>query len=77
MLDETAIRRRARELGVRTDYAEKDYVNSWVLYCASIGPVSGRSLRQLDDLALAPVEDLPDLVERLLTFLEKSFALLS
>ena len=28
-------------------------------------------------LALAPVEDLPDLVERLLTFLEKSFALLS
>jgi len=32
MLDEAAIRRRARELGVRTDYAEKDYVNSWVLY---------------------------------------------
>jgi predicted nucleotidyltransferase component of viral defense system len=32
MLDETAIRRRARELGVRTDYAGKDYVNSWVLY---------------------------------------------
>jgi hypothetical protein len=32
MLDETAIRRLARELGVRTDYAEKDYVNSWVLY---------------------------------------------
>lgn len=32
MRDETAIRRLARELGVRTDYAEKDYVNSWVLY---------------------------------------------
>jgi predicted nucleotidyltransferase component of viral defense system len=32
MLDEAAIRRRARELGVRADYAEKDYVNSWVLY---------------------------------------------
>lgn len=32
MLDEAAIRRRARELGVRTDYGEKDYVNSWVLY---------------------------------------------
>ena len=32
MLDEAAIRQRARELGVRTDYAEKDYVNSWVLY---------------------------------------------
>lgn len=32
MLDDTAIRRLARELGVRTDYAEKDYVNSWVLY---------------------------------------------
>ena len=32
MLDEATIRQRARELGVRTDYAEKDYVNSWVLY---------------------------------------------
>ncbi len=32
MLDDTAIRSLARELGVRTDYAEKDYVNSWVLY---------------------------------------------
>lgn len=32
MLDESAIRRLARELGVRTDFAEKDYVNSWVLY---------------------------------------------
>lgn len=32
MLDETAIRRLARDLGVRTDYAEKEYVNSWVLY---------------------------------------------
>lgn len=32
MIDETAIRRIARELGVRTDYAEKNYVNSWVLY---------------------------------------------
>lgn len=32
MLDEPAIRRLARELGVRTDYAEKEYVNSWVLY---------------------------------------------
>ncbi|HKL28138.1 MAG TPA: nucleotidyl transferase AbiEii/AbiGii toxin family protein [Natrialbaceae archaeon] len=32
MLDETGIRQLARELGVRTDYAEKDYVNSWVLY---------------------------------------------
>ena len=77
MLDKATIRRRARELGVRTDYAEKDYTNPWVLYCASIGPVSGRSLRQLDDLALAPVEDFPDLVECLLTFLEKSFSLFS
>lgn len=32
MIDETDIRRIARELGVRTDYAEKNYVNSWVLY---------------------------------------------
>jgi predicted nucleotidyltransferase component of viral defense system len=32
MIEEPAIRRLARELGVRTDYAEKDYVNSWVLY---------------------------------------------
>jgi predicted nucleotidyltransferase component of viral defense system len=32
MLDEADIRRRVRDLGVRTDYAEKDYVNSWVLY---------------------------------------------
>jgi predicted nucleotidyltransferase component of viral defense system len=32
MLNETAIRRLARDLGVRTDYVEKDYVNSWVLY---------------------------------------------
>lgn len=32
MIDEMAIRRIARELGVRTDYAEKNYVNSWVLY---------------------------------------------
>lgn len=33
MIDEAAIRRLARERGVRTDYAEKDYVNSWVLFC--------------------------------------------
>ena len=32
MIDEAAIRRLARERGVRTDFAEKDYVNSWVLY---------------------------------------------
>jgi len=32
MIDETAVRRIARNLGVRTDYAEKNYVNSWVLY---------------------------------------------
>jgi len=32
MLDEAAVRRLSRELGVRTDFAEKDYVNSWVLY---------------------------------------------
>lgn len=32
MLDEPAIRRLARQLGVRTNYAEQDYVNSWVLY---------------------------------------------
>jgi len=32
MLGEPAIRRLARERGVRTDFAEKDYVNSWVLY---------------------------------------------
>lgn len=32
MIDETDVRRIARELGVRTDYAEKNYVNSWVLY---------------------------------------------
>lgn len=32
MRDEASIRRLARRLGVRTDYAEKDYVNSWMLY---------------------------------------------
>lgn len=32
MLDDTDIRQLARKLGVRTDYAEKEYVNSWVLY---------------------------------------------
>ena len=31
MITESDIRRLARELGIRTDYAEKDYVNSWVL----------------------------------------------
>ena len=31
MLDEPAIRRLSQQLGVRTDYTEQDYINTWGL----------------------------------------------
>jgi predicted nucleotidyltransferase component of viral defense system len=38
MISETRLRQRARELDVRLGYAEKDYVNSWILWALYTSP---------------------------------------
>lgn len=83
MIDDTRLRMLARQTGVTAGLAEKNYVNSWILYALYTSPLAdhlvfkgGTALSKLyfpgiwrfsEDLDFTATEPLPDLAQQLET----------